>query len=234
MSKVKSTFCVTFCDKDWHLIERCVDFIISQSIRPDKIVFTGSGLLEKTHLAYSLCLRLGKQFNEFNIITSPTRKLPGWARNNGSFFNQGNDEVISFCDVDDDIHPKKCEFIKKLFVNPEIDALVHNYGRPEMITFPSWEKVEDKDVLNVEPVLFVEPDPDPVPEGWFDIPRTNVMTENKQPVAHGPISIRGYVAKHFRYKENMSLGEDGIFCREIVNHPNFNLYYTPKKLIVYN
>ena len=231
---VKSTFCITFCDKDWHLIQRCVDFILCQSVRPEKVVFVGSGLLEKTHIAYSLCLRLGKQFDEHSIVTSPTRKLPGWARNSGAFFNQGNDEVVSFCDVDDDIHPKKCEFIKKVFANPEVDALVHNYSRPEVIAFPSWDRVEDRDVIEVEPLVSVEPDPDPVPEGWFNIPRTNVMTKNKEPVAHGPISIRGSLAQHLRYKENMPLGEDGTFCREIVNHPDFSLYYTPKKLIIYN
>ena len=97
-----------------------------------------------------------------------------------------------------------------------------------------WDKVEDKDIINVEPVISVEPDPDPVPKGWFNIPRTNVMTKNKEPVAHGPISIRGSTARYFKYKEDMPLGEDGTFCREIVNHPDFNLYYTPKKLIVYN
>lgn len=231
---VKSTFCITFCDKDWHLIERCVDFILCQSIRPDKVMFVGSGLLEKTHIAYSLCVKLGKHFSECGIVTSPTRKLPGWARNSGAFFNQGADEVISFCDVDDDIHPKKCEFVKKVFVNIGVDGLVHNYSRPETPTFPSWEKVDDSDVIDVEPVMSVEPDPDPAPEGWFNIPRTNVMTLNKEPVAHGPISIRGAVAQHLRYKENMPLGEDGTFCREIVNHPDFNLYYTPKKLIIYN
>ena len=229
---LKSTFCITFCDKDWTLIERCVDFVLSQSVKPDKVTFVGSGLLEKTHIAFSLCAKLGKLFDSHNIITSPTRKLPGWARNTGAFFNQGNDEVISFCDVDDDIHPKKCEFVKKVFVNPEVDALVHNYDRPEVQV--TWDRVEDKHVVQVEPVISVEPPPDPVPDGWFNIPRTNVMTKNKEPVAHGPISIRGSVAQHFRYKENMPLGEDGTFCREIVNHPNFNLYYTPKKLIVYN
>lgn len=234
MSKVKSTFCVTFCDKDWHLIERCVEFILLQSVKPDKVMFVGSGLLEKTHTAYDLCLKLGKGFKEYGILTSPTRKLPGWARNNGAFFNQGSKEIVSFCDVDDDIHPKKCEFVKKVFVNPDVDALVHNYSRPEVPTFPSWQSVNDSDVINVEQVIDMEPIPDPVPEGWFNIPRTNVITVNKEPVAHGPISIRGSIAQHFRYKENMSLGEDRTFCGEIVNHPDFNLYYTPKKLIIYN
>ncbi len=219
---IKSTFCITFCDKDWHLIERCADFIFCQSTRPDKVMFVGSGLLEKTHIAYSLCLKLGKQFSEHSIITCPTRKLPGWARNSGAFFNQGRDEVISFCDVDDDIHPKKCDFIKSVFVNPDVDALIHNYSRPEVLCFPSWENVDDIDVLNIEPVTNVEQE------------RTNVMTNHKEPVAHGPVSIRGNVAQHFRYKENMSLGEDRIFCREIVNHPDFNLFYTPRKLIIYN
>ncbi len=235
---IKSNFCITFCDKDWHLLERCVNFIAAQSMQPEKVTFVGSGLLDRTEVAHALCQRLGRWFDEYSITTSPTRKLPGWARNKGSFssiltsHNRDDDEVISFCDVDDDIHPKKCEFVKKVFVNPDVDALVHNYSRGEL--FPIWESVNDKDVLNVEPIILVEPNPDPVPEGWFNIPRTNVMTKNKQPVAHGPISIRASSAQHFKYKENMPLGEDGTFCREIVNHPDFNLYYTPKKFIVYN
>lgn len=225
------TFCITCCDKDVHLLDQCVSYIDNQTVKPEEVVVVCSGLEKKS---FTLIEKV-KKFNfssehtEYAAYNSPHRKLPGWARNIGGLISTG--DVIVFCDVDDAIHPQKCEFVKEVFKNKEVSALVGNYHLPG--SFGGWE---DLDVSNYEQVTEVEPDPEPVPDGWFNVPRVNVMAPSKKPISHGHMTCRSdmFIRDQMAYKENMPLGEDGTFCRSILDHPEHKLFYTPQKLIIYN
>jgi glycosyltransferase involved in cell wall biosynthesis len=161
------------------------------------------------------------------IFNSPQKRKPGWARNSGGKLCLK--EVIMFIDVDDFIHPRKCEFMKKVFnENPEVDAVVHNYLDPGQ----QWEDINNFELYEVTQA---DPDPDPIPPGWFDIPRTNVTCPVEgQRLHHGHMTCKTKIFQDLCYDESMSLGEDGTFCRSILEHPDYKLFYTPQKLIIYN
>ena len=126
--------------------------------------------------------------------------------------------MVCFCDVDDAIHPQKCEYLKKVFKDSNVSALVHNYHRPK--SFGGWEELnfEYKSIQKVERI---------------NLTCSNIRTKNDEDVAHGPISCRTNIFKEITYNEKMQPGEDGTFCQDIVLHPEHHLYYTPQKLMVY-
>lgn len=220
------TFCITCCDKDIHLLDSCLNYVRNQLTPPDEIVVVCSGLGQ---VSSNLMEKMRKE----NVVfyNSPTRKLPGWARNVGAMISTG--EVVAFCDVDDAIHPNKCCILKDVFKDSNVSALLHNYHLPN--SFGGWE-LNNQLKFEVEEITEEEPAPEPVPNGWFDIPRTNVMSPSRTPIHHGHISCRTeiFLSKAVAYDEDMSLGEDGTFCRSILHHPDYRLFYTPEKLIIYN
>lgn len=218
---MKVTFCITCYDKDIHLLDRCLPFVRQQTVKPDEILVIASGIKQfqwglAEDIGYSGC---------------PNRLLPGGARNKGGKLAKG--DIVVFCDVDDYIHPEKCRIVKSIFEeNEEVHALVHDYCL-------SNEKYPDIPVfIRYEKVLEADPDPDPIPPGWFDIPRTNITIPIKEPeslrIHHGHISCKKEVFNDIQYREDMPLGEDGTFCREILKSKKYNLFYTPTKLITYN
>jgi glycosyltransferase involved in cell wall biosynthesis len=218
----KVTFCITCYDKDVHLLDRSISFAENQTVRPDEILVVSSGLNKDYHII------LGRLRNRgISTYNSVERKLPGWARNTGGLFAKG--DVICFCDVDDDIHPQKCEIIKQVFSKSEVSGFVHNYYTPKTWWDNGWEQLEGVDIEEITKI-----ESDHLPEKWHDTPRTNVMTDNHEPVCHGHLSCRKEIFDHLQYDENMSLGEDGTFCQGIVNHSDFRLFYSNKKLIIYN
>lgn len=224
------TFCITCCDKDIHLLDKCLEYVLNQTIAPDEIVVVCSGL-GRSKMDYEEVLAKARKHN-FVFYNHPSRRLPGWARNTGALISTG--EVTVFCDVDDSIHPQKCKFMKDVFSSrPEVSAVVSNYHLPA--SFGGWDWMDTKR-CEVEEITEVEPPPEPTPERWFDIPRTNVMAPSRTPVHHGHMSCRTdmLLSGKVRYDEEMPLGEDGTFCRSILEHPQFRLFYTPEKLIIYN
>lgn len=230
IAPIDVTFCITCCDKDVHLLDQCVSYIDNQTVKPEEVVIVCSGLKDESILLLEKVQELNFERKDtgYVVYNSPYRKLPGWARNIGGVISTG--EVVVFCDVDDSIHPQKCQFIKGVFQNKEVSAIVGNYHLPG--SFDGWKDL----ALQYEEITEVEPDPYPVPAGWFNIPRVNVMAPSKKPIAHGHMSCRTelFTKNQVTYKEDMPLGEDGTFCRSILAHSDYRLFYTPQKLIIYN
>jgi glycosyltransferase involved in cell wall biosynthesis len=157
--------------------------------------------------------------------------LAGGARNKGGQLATG--EVVCFCDVDDPIHPQKCEVIKRVFANQNVDALLHNYK----LNTHDFAPIENLDKIEVEKITTVDPRWEEEQNYIFnphkDIPRTNVEAPSKKPICHGHCSARKEVLSEIKFREDMSLGEDGDFCQSIVKSNKFDLYYTPLVLINY-
>ena len=167
--------------------------------------------------------------NNYVFYNYPMWRLSsGWARNKAGLLTTS--EIISLCDIDDPIHPQKCEYIKKVFEDQNVTGLVHSYYKTE--EFNDWQQLN----FDYELVNEIDPNLNPQNENWFDIPRTNIKTKNDERVAHGPISCRSkiIIEEEITYDETMLLGEDGKFCQDIVLHESYELYYTPQKLILYN
>ena len=206
-SKISSmasvSFCVTCYDGDFHLLGQCLHYIAHQTIAPDEVLIIASGLKKKSE---------GRSSTK--VYTFENRMSAGAARNKGG--ELATSEVVCFCDVDDPIHPQKCEVIKRVFDNTSVDALLHNYNTNSV-------KFEEVGIQQIALEKIV---------GCDSPPSTNVQNESGRPIAHGPISIRKEIANEIFYGDS-SFGEDGLFCQSIFKSDKFGLYYTPLTLINY-
>ncbi len=220
---MKISFCITCYYRDVHLLQdRIEEIATGQTVLPDEIVVIASGMPDGS----MRCLD-----PRIKIYTFPERMLPGGARNKGGELFSG--DVVCFCDVDDPIHPQKCEIVKKIFSeNPNVDALVHNFNFDE----GDLDEIYDTSNIEIERILEVDPrwenEQKHIFEPHKDIPRTCVIAPSKKPIHHGHLSGRAEMFKTLKYREDMWLGEDGDFCQSIVKS-DYNLYYTPLILINY-
>tara|TARA_B100000929_G_scaffold278449_1_gene254707 strand:- start:18 stop:692 length:675 start_codon:yes stop_codon:yes gene_type:complete len=222
---MKVSFCITCYDRDIHLLGEALSYVKNQTVKPDETLIIASGIK-------SLGYNDPDVFNEFlktliarynleksdpiRIFTLNDRMLPGGARNVGGELATG--DVVCFCDVDDPIHPQKCEIVKRVFDNKNVDALIHNYnlGQEEFIM------VSDLDQIPIEKVTTID-----------SPPSTNIEVPSKLPATQGHMSARKKVLSDIKYKEDIVLGEDGMFCQSIVKSSKYSLYYTPLILINY-
>ena len=219
--------CITCYDGDVDLLQRSLSYLDNQEEKPDCIVCCVSGSEE----AHAKCINeLEKHsYDNFDaVFYSPERKKPGGARNmlidNVSDYHI--DDVVVFCDVDDLIHPAKFKVVRQIFSECSyVDACIHDYQSVPRNVVPSevvWDKVEHGSQYSVGLVTEHE-------EGSF----SNVKSPLNKPIAHGHMSCKLSVLEIHRYDETMSLGEDGMFCRSIVDDPRFNLYHLDLELIAY-
>lgn len=200
---MKVSFCVTCYDKDSYLLQQSIDTLQKQTVEPDEILVIASGLKSL------VCTN-----PKVKIYNFEKRMSAGEARNKGGELATG--DIVCFCDVDDFVHTQKCEVIKRVFENQNIDALVHNYN----LNVSEFKKI-DVESVHVEKITDID-----------NPPSTNVATLSRMPVCHGHVSVRRSVAEKLKY-EDSSYSEDGVFCQSIVKSQNFNLYYTPLILINY-
>jgi glycosyltransferase involved in cell wall biosynthesis len=229
---MRVTFCVTCYDGDVHLLpKRLADIYEQQTVSPDEVLVITSGVA-------SGAIVWNSNMPDLTIKTFENRMLPGGARNKGGEFATG--DVICFCDVDDPIHPQKCEVIKRVFDNKDVDALLHSYN----LDTDQFSEIEDLDNIELERVIEVDPrwEQDqkctpPIDGGYYcidgDLPHTNIVTPSGRSAHHGHISVRKEICNEIKYIEHMRIGEDGAFCQSVVKSNKFSLYYTPLILINY-
>ena len=222
---MKVSFCVTCYDGDVHLLrDRLLCIYSEQTVQPDEVLVIASGVDSEPIVGDANKPNL-------TIKTFEQRMLPGGARNQGGKFATG--DIVCFCDVDDPIHPQKCEIVKKIFEdNAEVDALVHNY-KFNSTEFENYNPSE----ITIEEVTEVderwEKEQNYVFNPHKEIPKTCVITPSKGDVHHGHLSCTKEIFNDLKYREEMWLGEDGDFCQSIVNSPKYSMYYTPLILINY-
>ena len=225
-SMVSVSFCVTCYDGDFHLLGQCLHYIAHQTVAPDEVLIIASGLKKKSEGRSST-----------RVYTFENRMSAGAARNKGG--ELATSEVVCFCDVDDPIHPQKCEVIKRVFDDTNVDALLHNYNTNTV----KFEEI-DVEEIELEPVTRFDKRWEekqksipPANYGYYcidgDLPRTNVEIDSGRPATHGHMSARKEVLSEIKYIENMRIGEDGELCQSIIKSGKFGLYYTPLTLINY-
>jgi glycosyltransferase involved in cell wall biosynthesis len=201
----KVTLCITCYRSDIHFLDECLGYVKSQTVQPDEILIVANTIDDDSRL------RQKAKEEGFTLFTTSESKLPGWGRNIGLLL--AKHDVVSFCDVDDEMLPRKIEFIKKVF-NKDMDALIHNYH---------YKSKGDDDDFNLYTEEITE----------IDSSSTNVQTKNRIPAHHGHMTCRKEIFKTHKYREDLVRGEDGTFCQELVKDKNTKLFFTPLKLIVY-
>lgn len=202
---MKLTACITCYKNDIHHLDECLGYIRGQTVLPDEILVVANAIADDSYL------RKKAETEGFSLYTDVDQHLPGWGRNMGLQLAQN--EVVAFCDVDDQWMPSKVEFIKNVW-NDDMDALVHNYYYKEFTTAENLDSY-------VEEITEVEPN------------NNNVRTKNVQPVHHGHMTCKKSVGIMHKYREDMVRGEDGNFCQRLVKDENIKIFYSPLKLMVY-
>lgn len=196
-------FAITAYDKDLHYIDRCSTFIERQSVRPNETIAFVSGVSSAN-----------KPPTIDKMFLSSKRASAGKARN--ECIKNSSSDIICFCDVDDEIHPQKCEIIKKVFSeNEKVDAIVHdyNFGRQE------FKPIE---ISNI------------VLHKIAGIDKTCLLCPIDGKIAHGPICVRRSAIQNYKLEyEDLSYAEDGLFCQRLFQANSDGLFFLPYELINY-
>jgi glycosyltransferase involved in cell wall biosynthesis len=260
---MKTIACITCYDGDVHLLNRCLDSIVDQRVKPEILVVCSSKSSETKQSVNQDLLEFSKKNpNHFdniyhfhkdyttraagarNMLYEYSKRVDLWL--DGPPITMADSDVVVFCDVDDFIHPSKFEVVNQVFSECDhVDALIHNYhsiprnAKPDPSMWKSdpvnlqWD--DERKVWQAEASLYhgrkyyVSLVTD-YEEGSY----SNVQSPSGSPVSHGHIACRVSVLSELQWDEDKAgIGEDGFFCRSIVDHPKFNLYCTDLKLIAY-
>lgn len=204
---MKITFAITSYSQDIHLLDRCLSYIDDQTNKPDEIILVAS------NLDYFNCKSLIDSAHLFKQKLSA-----GEARNKA--IDISSSDIICFCDVDDELHPQKCEIIRSIFSNDQtIDMVVHDYNNGSC----NFDYIF---LSHINLIQITDIDPNPT--------STNLMCPISGNITHGHCVIKKQTIVDNKIKyTNSSYGEDGLFCRSVLGINNSNVMYTPLKLINY-
>jgi len=119
---MKFTLCITCWSQDVHLLNETLLSFRTQESPPDEIIVVGNSL-KKIKVAD----------DTIKTFAEPTRQSPSFNRNKGAQVASG--DVIIYHDVDDLPHPQKIHFIKKAFLEHDVDAFVHGFSEGMMYPY---------------------------------------------------------------------------------------------------
>jgi glycosyltransferase involved in cell wall biosynthesis len=88
----------------------------------DEVIVVGNDLRE-----------IKVQDSTIRTFAEPTRRSPSFNRNKGAEIASG--DVIIYHDVDDLPHPQKIHFIKRAFLEHDVDAFVHGFSEGMMYPY---------------------------------------------------------------------------------------------------
>lgn len=199
------SLCVTAYDQDINLLNQCLYYINRQTVKPDQIILLASNI---QHWVGSI-----------NIDTFISTRLMSSGEARNKLLKMSSSDIVCFCDIDDEIHPQKCEIIKHIFSTTRCNALVHDYE----FGHKTFDFI-DIDQIATYPIIDIDHNPG----------STNLKCPINGKIAHGPISIdREFILANNLSYPDTSYGEDGIFCRNILYTKFSKILYTNTNLINY-
>ena len=118
---MKIGVCIPCCFSGLKYINRLLLSIENQTIKPDIVCISISGISENIDLpVYTTTFDL-------NIIRTINNKNAAENRNIAALKIRDIVDILSFFDVDDYMHPQRLESIKNVFSNHNCDFFLHNY-----------------------------------------------------------------------------------------------------------
>jgi glycosyltransferase involved in cell wall biosynthesis len=200
-------FGITSYSVDAHHIHRCLSSIKNQTVRPDRIFIVVSDISSP----YVDILR-GP-----DLMIFANRLSAGNARN--ELIKECKEGILCFCDIDDEVHPQKCEIVKHIFNNFSVDMMIHSYNSGS-------QKFNNIDMEKITVHKITK-------KARYN--STNLQCPLEENMCHGPISIKlDTIKKSNLWYKDSSSGEDGLFCRSILTKvPDASIMYCPEKLINY-
>ena len=207
------SLCITCCDLDFYLLGGLLDEFQKQTIPPDEIIISSSGVKNQFLEIYQNFKICGNAV-PIKITNQEERWMQSSARNAGALMSDA--EYIMFFDVDDIPHPQKIEFCKHYIQG--YDFLLHNYQTNN-------SKFQTLKSLNID--IYHN----------FSINHacTNLHIDKNLSIHHAHITIKTEIFKTLKFNESRFYyrKEDGKFCQDLV----FNKYrgvYLDAPLVSYN
>ena len=215
MNSKTISLCITCYDGDYHLLNTLLNECKKQTVPPNEIIISSSGLGSESLLGIGMIKIKGVEVPIISV-NFLDRHSEGRARNEGGL--KSNMDIIQFFDVDDTPHPQRIEITKKIFETTNCDALVHSYQTNnkgfESLTFtPS--KVFD-----------CRWNPDNGLGGG------QLIANKECNIAHGPITIKKEISESIKYTFD-SRAADCKFAGKLMEN-NYKVFYYDHILMNYN
>jgi glycosyltransferase involved in cell wall biosynthesis len=209
------SLCITCYDADYHLLDNLLNEVKKQTVAPDELIISSSGMKEDSLMDIKTILISDKEVPVISV-NSPERHSEGQARNEGA--EKSNMEVIQFFDVDDIPHPQRIEMTKEIFNNYDCDALVHSYQTDNkkfnVLTFETGK----------------------VFKCWWNpdngLGGGQLRANQECNIAHGPITIKKYISENVKYHYDRR-SADCKFAGELMKK-EYNVFYYDEILMNYN
>tara|TARA_R110002020_G_scaffold81401_7_gene202303 strand:- start:708 stop:1358 length:651 start_codon:yes stop_codon:yes gene_type:complete len=215
MNSKTLSLCITCYDGDYHLLNNLLNECKKQTVSPDEIVVSSSGLREDNLLKID-----SLQINGVDVpvisVNSIERHSEGKARNDGAL--NSNMDIVQFFDVDDIPHPQRIEITRFVFEKTDCDALVHNYQ------------------TNNEKFKILPVDSNKIFECWWNpdngLGGGQLRTTPKYSIAHGPITIKKEISEKIKYSFD-NRAADCKFAGQLMKN-NYKVFYYNDILMNYN
>lgn len=210
------SLCITCYDGDYHLLNKLLSECTKQTIAPDEIIISSSGM-KKENLLPVTSMVINSVVVPIIHLNHTSRHSEGQARNYGAEHTKM--DIIQFFDIDDIPHPKRIEFAKKIFGTSNCDALVHSYKTDHTKDFDTLEFNKDN--------LF---------ECWWrpddGLGGGQLKANEGCKIAHGPITIKSNIIKNIKYEFDRRAA-DCKFCGKLMKE-NYKVFYYDTELMHYN
>lgn len=197
------SLCITCCDLDFHLLDGLLIEFQKQTIAPNEIIISSSGISDEFLNKYKN-LKINEGTTPIKVVNNPKRHFQSVARNLGAANSAS--EYIMFFDVDDLPHPKKiqlCELYVKGY-----DFLLHSY-------FP-----------NAKYNSFTTEGLDVSTNFSLNTTCTNLSIDMNSGIHHSHITVKKSVFNSISYDESPKFyrKEDGKFCQDLLSSGHKGIY----------
>jgi glycosyltransferase involved in cell wall biosynthesis len=222
---MKITLAIPCIPKHLYRLHELVQTLKVQTVLPSEIVISISEFdANKTQI-------LQRQLQAYNEHV-PIRvffftKVAYAGENRNNCLEHANGDVITFCDADDVMHPRRIEIIEDTFTNiPDLEVLFHSYTRQDKL--PACEKT---------PRIVTLPELMERNEKYFTKAVEKRYLRAGFPVTNGHISIRNTVKE--RYNPNTRRAEDAEYNSRILEifskgkKPHFSIVAVDHILVHY-
>lgn len=207
--------CITCYDLDFYLLDGLLEQFKKQTVAPDEIVISSSGISDESLDKYKN-VKINQEIINLKITNNRKRHVQSVARNAGASICES--EYIMFFDVDDIPHPQKIEFCK--YYIQGYDFLLHNYQINN-------SKFETFKPLNICTYHNFRINPH----------CTNLMIDNNFAICHGHLTVKSKIFESLKYQQlsfgRKEIGEDGKFCQDLVSN-GYNGIFLNIPLISYS
>lgn len=213
--KIKIGVAIPVIKRDILLLDRCLKSLEKQTRKPDIVALSISEISEVSLKKYDL---------KILVVTTEKKQNASTNRNRAAALLPSDTDYICFFDADDEMHPKRLEFIEQAVLHFGDDFISHNFLH--LLSFQDYEW-ENSELRCYENALVLAN----YSYGIMVSPKYKI---GNREIAHGHLSVAYKVWQVQKYNETISeAGEDTEYCQRLIMN-NYHGTYIENKLSVYH